>query len=433
MTNIMMSALAAHMAVMPQGVIGAPQADAGAVAQQLVEVTAAVVELREKVMPTAENALTQAKAAGVLSAELKAEIDKILPVFNAASALQSKLEGKLEALESRSTDLEQHVAAGISGRGAPMVTAGVEFANSDKLKAFLSSGAQGSFVIPVQAAITTADGSGGGVIWSERETNPINMPQRHLIMRNLVTVVKTGRGSIDYVVQVTRANAAAPVAEQGAAPASAYGWTKENERIKKIAHVTHASEEALADSDELAGLIDGEMRFGLDLEEDEQVLAGDGTGENLTGMLGAATAFSAAAGLANTDRLERLRLAILQVTLNDYAADAIVLNPTDWAAIELMRETPTGRFIIGGPDQPAGPTLWRLPVAESNTMSAGSWLVGAMKAAATLYDRQDNEILISSENGTNFVEGMKTLKGSKRVALIVKRPPSLVTGNFTFI
>lgn len=426
------AALATHMAAMPYNVMAAPMADAGNVAAQLVEVSKAVAELREQVMPNAENALKEAKAAGDVSKALKAEIDKVLPLFNEANALQAKLEGKLEALESRSTDLEQLVAEGAIGRGGSTVSAGLEFAGSDELKAFVAAGADNSFKMDVNAAITTADGSGGGVIWSDRETKPVNMPERKLIMRSLINVIKTNRGSIEYTRQSLRTNAAAPVAEGAAAPASAYGWTKENERIKKISHVTHVSEEALADSDELAGLIDHELRYGLDLEEDEQILAGDGVGENLDGLLNSATAFVAPAGLPNTDRLDRLRLAILQVTLNDYAADAIVLNPFDMTAIDLMRDAQS-RFIMGGADQQGITSLWRLPVAESTTMSANSWLVGAMKAAATLYDRQQNEILISSEHGTNFVDGMKTLKGTTRKALITKRPASLVAGDFTFI
>jgi HK97 family phage major capsid protein len=65
-------------------------------------------------------------------------------------------------------------------------------------------------------------------------------------------------------------------------------------------------------------------------------------------------------------------------------------------------------------------------------MTGNEWLVGAMRMAATLYDRQENTLRISSEHGDNFVEGMLTMKAQKRVALAVKRPASLVTGNFTF-
>jgi HK97 family phage major capsid protein len=424
-TGASMMALAASM---PAGVLGKPRADAGNVAQLLADVQATVAGLRDDVMAKSEEALKASAKADGLSAELKAEIDKLLPQFHAASQAQSKLEGTLEAIEARTLDVEQLVAQG--GRGGTQVkTAGQEVAESDELKAYVAGGLSGSFTIKPNAAITTADGSGSAV--SERENTPVMMARRLLTIRDLLSVSGTGAGVIDYIKQTARTNNAGMVAEEGTAPESSQAFTKTQAIVRKIAHIEHASDEALADIAQLEGLIDNELRYGLDLVEETQILSGDGTGQNLSGLITEATAFSAAAGLPNTNAIERLRLAILQVTLADYAADGVVLNPTDWAAIELTKDG-DGRFIVGNADAPTGPRLWGLPVVQSNSLSAGSWLVGSMKMAATLYDRQEAEIVISSEHGTNFVEGMKTLKGTKRLALAVKRPASLVTGNFTF-
>ncbi len=77
--------------------------------------------------------------------------------------------------------------------------------------------------------------------------------------------------------------------------------------------------------------------------------------------------------------------------------------------------------------------LWGKNVVESNTMTAGEWLVGDLALAATYYDRQETEVLISSENDTNFVEDMLTMKARKRVALAIKRTLAMVTGDFTFV
>lgn len=424
--------LAAHMAAMPSAILSAPraEADAGAIAKALSELKSSVATMREDVMPKAEQALKEAKKTGELSAELKAEIDRLLPKFNEATSAQAKLEGKLEALESRALDIEQTVASGV-GRGGKAVSAGRELVESDALKAHLANARNGAFEMDVKAAITTAAPGGGGLIWSDREAEPVQMARRALLIRSLLNVVPTGANSIEYTRQTTRTNAAAPVAEEGSAPESAYGWTKAEAFVRKIAHIVHISEEALADSAMLEGEVNGELAYGLDLVEEQQILTGNGTGENLSGLITNATAFSAAAGLPNAQRLDRLRLAILQVTLADYPADAIVLNPTDWAGIELTKDT-QNRYLFGVPGNPGQPALWRLPVVESNTMTAGTWLVGAMRMAATLYDRMQNTIRISSEHGTNFVDGMLTMKGTKRVALAVKRPTSLVTGNFTF-
>jgi len=431
--KVKFAALAALMTTAPSALMMSPRADAsGDVAKVLKEVQSSVSAMREDLFPKAEKALKEAAKAGEISAELKADIDKLLPQFNSFSQAQAKLEGKLEAMEGRALELEQIVAQGGAGRSGKAVSAGRQVAQSEELRAYLAAGRPGALEMDVKAQITTVGGSGGGLIWSDREPDPVNMPRRSLLIRGLLNVVPTGQtGSVEYTRQTTRTNSAAMTAETAAAPASTFGWTKAEAIMRKIAHITHVSEEALADAALLEGEVNGELAYGLDLVEEQQLLTGNGTGQNLSGLVTNATAFSAAAGLPNAQRIDRLRLAILQVTLNDYAADGIVLNPVDWAGIELLKDG-ENRYLFGVPGSPGNPALWRLPIVESNSMTAGSWLVGAMRMAATLYDRQETTLRISSEHGDNFVEGMLTMKATKRVALAVKRPASLVTGNFTF-
>ncbi|MBL3563215.1 phage major capsid protein, partial [Rhodovulum sulfidophilum] len=126
-----------------------------------------------------------------------------------------------------------------------------------------------------------------------------------------------------------------------------------------------------------------------------------------------------------------LRLGLLQVALANFAANGITLHPIDWAAIELLKDA-QGRYIFGNPNEQATPRLWGLDVIPTLSHSAGEWMCGNFQMAATLYDRQEHEVLISSEHGNNFIDGMKTMKGSKRLALANKRPAALVTGGFTF-
>jgi HK97 family phage major capsid protein len=424
-------ALMAHAANTPAGLLQAPRADAGAVAAQLKEVGDSIKGLREEVMPKAEEALKAANKGEQLNAEMKASIDEVLSKFNAAAGEQKKLEGKLEALETSNLDLAQAIAG--SGRGkSDAVSAGREVTESDAFKAYMAGGAQGQFKAEPKAAITSITNSGGGLIWSERESGVVGMARRNLLIRGLLNVVPTGSNAVEFSRQITRTNNAAPVAEGAATVETVLGWEQATASVRKIGHHINVSEEAMADSAQLAGEIDGELAYGTDLAEEAQILAGDGTGQNLSGLITEATSFSATAGLPNTDRIERLRLAILQVTLADYAADGVVLSPIDWAAIEMMRETSTGAFLFGVPGVAAAPALWRLPVVESNSMSSGDWLVGSFFMAATLYDRQQNEILLSTEHDDNFVKGMVTVKSTKRVALAVKRSASLVTGDFTF-
>lgn len=426
--------LSAMMAVAPAAVMGTPRMDAaGSTEKLLMEVKSEVTRIGDEVKKTAEDALSMAKKTGEVTDEVKESADKLLKNYHDLSGAQIKLEGKLEALETRNLDLEQLFAAGGNGGGAgARQSVGQEIAADAQLKAFVANGLQGSITLRPANAITTADGSGGGMVWPDQDKVPVGMPRRQLLIRSLLNVTTTESDVVKYGKQTTRTNAAAAAAEAGTAPESSYGWTKAEANVRKLVHITHISDEALADAGQLQGEIDGELRYGLDLEEEDQIIAGDGTGENLSGLLTDATAFSAAAGLPNTTRIDRLRLALLQVALANYASNGIAIHPTDWAAIELLKDS-QGRYVFGDPNTAKTPMLWGLDVVPTQSLSAGEWLTGNFFMAATLYDRQQNEVLISSEHGTNFVDGMKTMKGSKRVALANKRPTALVTGNFTFV
>ena len=419
----------AHAGAIPAGVLCAPRADAGNVVKLISDVEAKISGMRDDLMRNAETALAEAKKSGTLSAEVKASVDEGMAKWNQAHAEAIRLQGVLEGLEARTLDMEQMLAGGGGTQAGAPKTAGAELVESDALKSYVAGGLSGDMRFAPNAAITTADGSGSA--WSEREGDVVQMPRRRLLMRNLLNVSPTGAGVIDYMKQTTRTNNAGMTAEGGTMPTSDYGWTKAQAIVRKISHKAELSDEAFADAPRVQNFVDTEMRFGLDLKEDVQILTGDGTGENLSGLQTEATAFSAASGLPDGNRIERLRLAFLQVVLADYAADGAVLNPTDWAAIELTKDA-NGVFVVGSATAPAGPRLWSVPVVETPAQSAGSWLAGAFAMAATLYDRQQTELLISSENKDYFESGMKTVRATKRVALEVKRGASLVTGDFTF-
>lgn len=434
-SGLSMAALMASAAMAPAGVVGHVMAE-GAVNPEalLAEVQAGLSRLNGEVKQTAEAALKEAKKSGEVSAETKATADRLLTGQNALASAVKELTDKLEGVAANGFETAQLLAAGgLRGGGGKVLSLGqAVLAQGDKIKAFLAGGASGGLSISVANAITTADGSGGGLIFPTEEQEPVRMARRVLRVTDLIGRGATTSDVLKYVKQTLRTDAVAAIAEEGTYPASAFGYSKATAAVKKIGTITHISEETLADAPMLQSEIDGELRYLLDLEVEAQVLAGDGTGENLTGLIPSATAFVAAGGLANATRIDRLRLGILQVVLADYVPDGIILNPTDWAAIDLLKDT-TGRFVFGNPGAYGAPTLWGKPVVESNTQSVGEWLVGDLRMAATLYDRGEAEVLISSEHGTNFIEDMLTMKARKRMALAVKRAAALVTGDFTFV
>jgi HK97 family phage major capsid protein len=370
----------------------------------------------EQVKNFAEDVTKKLAAGQVVTDELKEKADKALVDMNASSA--------------RLTELEQKLARAGGGSGAPaqVQTLGHRVLANDDVKAMLAQGEafKGRVRIPVhaiadgietKAAITSASTSGAsattGLVVADRQPNIIGLPNRPAKVRDLIMPGRTVSSSIDYVKETVFTNNAAPVAENPATPKpqSDMQFALTNTPVRTIAHWVLASKQIMADAPMLQSYIDGRLRYGLDYAEDVQLLLGDGTGVNILGLMPQATLYAQPAGatVSAATSIDKLRLAMLQAALALFPATGHVLNPTDWANIELTKDG-QGRYIFANPTGLAGPTLWGLPVAETLAMPQNNFLTGAFRYAAQIFDREDADVLISTEDRDNFVKNMVTVQ-----------------------
>jgi HK97 family phage major capsid protein len=429
------ASLAALMAARPHAVVGSARAegqfDPVKLEKLLGEVNSELKRVGDDVKKVAEQALSQAKDAGRATDDVKAKADELLTVQAKLGDAQKKIEQKLEALETRNTDLEQMVAARRGGGGTEAgKTLGQMVAESDEVKNFAAKmGAKGTIRVTVQNAITSATGSAGDLIESQRDPELIRLPRRQMTIRQLLSVGRTTTNSIEFARQTTRTNNAAVVAENTTKPESAYAWELDDAPVRTIAHWVPVSRNAMDDVPQLQSEIDGELRYGLDLVEEMEILKGDGTGQHLHGLVPQATEYAPAFAPTDETDIDTIRLALLQASLAFYPADGIVIHPTRWTRMELTKDGEQ-RYIFANVIQMAGPQLWGRPVIATQAMDEDEFLTGAFRMAAKIWDRMDTEVLISSEDRDNFVKNMLTVRAEKRLALAVKRPAALVTGAF---
>src|SRR5699024_2598742 len=104
-----------------------------------------------------------------------------------------------------------------------------------------------------------------------------------------------------------------------------------------------------------------------------------------------------------------------------------VLHPTDWANIELLKDD-IGRYIIGDPQGAATKTLWRLPVVDTQAIDVGTFLTGAFKLGAQVFDRWEARVEAAYVED-DFIKNLVTVLAEERLALAVYRPEAFVTGN----
>jgi len=168
-------------------------------------------------------------------------------------------------------------------------------------------------------------------------------------------------------------------------------------------------------------------------KREEQVLFGNGISPNLTGIVPQAAPFNAGLitimGVASPTKLDAIRAASLQVRQARYPNQAFVLNPQDWAEIELIKDS-TGKYVWVSVPEGGVARLWRVPVIESDMITAGEFLCGAFARGATLFAREGASISISESHGEYFAKNLIAIRCELRCALAVTRPQAFVAGSF---
>ncbi|HBT2202207.1 phage major capsid protein [Klebsiella pneumoniae] len=391
----------------------------------LKKVTASIEEATGKFNAKAEEALTEAKKNGKLSAETKDTVDKMASELNALKEAEKTLKAALG-------ELEQHVAQMPLANAKQVVeSVGQQVISAEALKTFAASVAASQRIsIPVKAALLTANVP-GNIVAPDRLPGIDTAPKQRLFIRDLIAPGTTASNTIYWVQQTGFTNNAAAVAENTTKPYSNIEFAEKITPVRTIAHLFKASKQILDDFSQLQSQVDAEMRFGLKYVEEQEILFGDGTGAHLEGIIPQASAFAAAFQVENQNGIDDLRLAMLQAQLARFPASGHVLHFIDWAKIELTKDT-LGRYILANPAALTGPTLWGLPVvATEATAFQGKFLTGAFSAGAQIFDREETNVVISTENVDDFEKNMITIRCEERLALAVKRPEAFVYGSFT--
>lgn len=394
-------------------------------AELLKEATAQLEKVSSDFSKQAEAAMQEAKQSGQLSAETKEAVDRIATQHNG-------LAESVKTLQASLGELEQDFARMPLGRAQEVAkSAGQIVIANEKMKPFASGLEQGrSLRVPVQDALTSPDVP-DGIVEPQRLPGIDVMPKQRLFIRDLISPGRTGAPAIFWVQQTGFTNSARTVAENTPKPYSEIEFNSKITPVQTVAHMFKASKQILDDFAQLASTIDAEMRYGLKYAEEQQILFGDGTGTNLEGIVPQASEFSAAFAVEQQNGIDDLRLAMLQAQLARFPASGHVLHFIDWAKIELTKDT-LGRYILANPSGLAGPVLWGLPVVatEANAFQ-GRFLTGAFNAGAQLFDREDANVVISTENADDFEKNMISIRCEERLALAVKRPEAFVEGPFT--
>ncbi|MEB1146690.1 phage major capsid protein [Xanthomonas campestris pv. campestris] len=395
------------------------------VEKDIENINASLKQVGDQLKAHAEQAQNDIKAHAKLSEETRASVDKLLTE-------QGALNARLQSAEQLVAKME---LGGYGGDIQPK-SMGDQVVENEEFKAWAARPSS-KFHMDVKAVVTSDGASAGDLIVPDRRPGIIMPGQRRLTIRDLMNSVPTGSNAIEYVRESGYINNAAPIAENpaGIKAESNITFEADSAPVVTIAHWIHASRQVLSDIPTLRGYIDGRLRYGLKFKEEAQLLKGSGVGLNLNGLVTQATDYANPGVTVQAEtRLDRLRLALLQVELAEAWADGIVLSPIDWAAIELSK-TDDNAYLFANPRGIATPALWGRNVVPTQAMDAAEFLVGAFGGgiAAEIHDREDVQVMVATQDDRDFVKNMVKVLMEERLTMTVYRPEAFVTGDFTGI
>lgn len=404
----------------------AATAAAGASEADLHRLAVELKSAADEVKKSAETTNIELKNLGQVTAETKKTADDALIKHNEIAARISEIEQKLARDPGQNASARKSIGQQVTdGHEADIASLGKR--------------GKGSLSFPVKAIIsaltTDANGSAGDLIVPQRQPGILGLPQRRMTIRDLLTPGNTGSNAIQYVKETGFTNNAATVSETAGStkPQSEIKFDLMTTAVTTIAHFVLATKQILDDVPQLQSYIDGRLRYGLMYVEESQLLNGSGTGTDLNGIYTQASAYAAPispSAAYNLTKIDIIRLAILQAFLAEYPANGIVLHPSDWADIELTK-TGDGAYLFANPQGGVDPRLWRLPVVETQAMTVDRFLVGAFQLGAQLFDREEANVELSTEDSDNFRKNLVTIRAEERLALAVYRPEAFVKGDFS--
>lgn len=329
-----------------------------------------------------------------------------------------------EKFESAITDLAQKLDTAGNDQ-AKADSAGAEFVKSEQFKQLVAGQVQKAR-IEVKNTVTT----GPTTTFPDQRAGVIPGNFLPLTVRQLIPTIAVSSNMVNALRELAWTNNAAETAEGVKKPESVITFEQYNVPITTIAHFIKVSNQLLADAPAVVSYIDTRLRDGLDQRVEGQIIVGNGTAPNLSGLTdtGNFTAFTPTAGANLVESINKAKYALWAI---GNTPDAVIVNPADWAAMEIAREgTGTGAYLYGAPGTAAYMSPFGVKVVLSNHIPAGSFLIGALRTSATIFQRQGATVEMGFEND-DFTKNLVTIRAEERLGLAVDRPSGILYGNIT--
>lgn len=382
-------------------------------------------ELIEAVEKSLEQAIekyeAQVKDAGKASNEVRDEV-------KALSEQHAELVKKLEGQEAKFDDFRQTVTTGMVGGGEKEKSWGETLVESEGFKAVLE-GNSPSAKVQVKNTILGEAGSpqnpSNVLVPEDRLSGIFGGAFRALNVLDFFPTGATSSNQIQYTRELSNTNNAAETSEGATKPESAITFELVDDPVRTIAHWLKLSRQVLDDAPLLQSYVDRRLRHGLRNRLELQILRGNGTAPNISGLSasGRHTAFTPTASETEFDAISRAKYAVIG---DDRSANVLFLNPADWGKME-RRKVGTSNddtylvgqnAIVSHIQNGLVSMVWGLPVVTTNNVEEGKFYV-LDSNETMLVMRQAASVEMFAQDEDNVQKNLITVRAELRAALAV--------------
>lgn len=372
--------------------------------------------------------------AGEIDSKIETKSMEVVETIKADNANKvQEVETKIEAMAKRLDDAEMINKKAFEAKAeAPMsfksaLEKAIEDGGLDSYKK------NGNAELLLKADMKISSDFTGDVIQPTRVDGVKFDPSKPSHIREILPIGSTDSDVVRYVKESAYSDGASFKQEGATLGQTDFELEAKDANVRKLGTYLRVSEEMMDDYKQLVSYLSARVPSKIMAVEDTQILNGNGSNPNLSGLFTDGTAFSAGSfsgAVSNANEFDVLVASMNQLALANYQADYIVLNPTDFHKILLLKDT-TNQYLKDQVYAGLQPNFMGVPVILNTACTAGKFLVGNFAMGSQLWVREGISLGIYREDGINVREGFVTIRVKERVALTNYNPNAFVQGTFS--
>ena len=256
--------------------------------------------------------------------------------------------------------------------------------------------------------------------------------RRPLTIWDLFNHERTDKDSVAWYTEGAFDGSAAMTAETGAfSQIHVNDPVRHSGELKKVTAIWKQSDEILTDAPRFVSHVNARAGYNLDIVVEDQLVSGNGSGNNITGIVNATGIGTASASAYDMDFIESLldeRTKIRKATPN-FNVDTLLLADEDYDALMKLKNN-ADQYVLGGPTGfvygqgvTIGRNLWNtITMVPTPALASGTSILGAFKAGATVYEHVTGRRFDMGYDGTDFSHGLVSFRAYQRFMLAVEYP-----------